>query len=78
MHTPGAQGLKSVHLAAKLCTPGAGCTLNFEHCQTQMQNLSRDMIMENRETAVFEIKELFHAPAECTGRQNNAPDYHLF
>ena len=22
---------KSVHTAAKMCTPGAGCTLNFEH-----------------------------------------------
>ena len=25
MHTPGAQ-VKYVHLAAKMCTPGAGCT----------------------------------------------------
>ena len=23
-----------MHPAAKLCTPGAGCTLNFEHCVT--------------------------------------------
>ena len=34
MHTPGAQVLKSVHPAAKLCTQGAGCTLYFEHCTT--------------------------------------------
>ena len=32
MHTPGAQMLKSVHPAAKMCTGGAACTLNFEHC----------------------------------------------
>ena len=32
VHSPGAQVSKCVHLAAKLCTPGAGCTLNFEHC----------------------------------------------
>ena len=28
----GAQVLKSMHPAAKMCTQGAGCTLNFEHC----------------------------------------------
>ena len=32
MHTPGAQVLKYMHLAVKMCTQGAGCTLNFEHC----------------------------------------------
>ena len=32
MHTSGAQVLKSVHPAAKMCTQGVGCTLNFEHC----------------------------------------------
>ena len=32
MHTPGAQVSKCVHHAAKMCTQGAGCTLNFEHC----------------------------------------------
>ena len=31
MHTPGAYVSKSMHPAAKRCTPGAGCTLNFEH-----------------------------------------------
>ena len=31
MHPPGAHVLKSVHPAAKMCTQGAGCTLNFEH-----------------------------------------------
>ena len=31
MHMPGAQGLESMHPAAKMCTQGAGCTLNFEH-----------------------------------------------
>ena len=32
MHSPGAEVSKCVHPTAKLCTPGAGCTLNFEHC----------------------------------------------
>ena len=32
LHTLGAQVMKSVHPAAKVCTPGAGCILNFEHC----------------------------------------------
>ena len=32
MHLPGAQALKPVHPATKTGTPGAGCTLNFEHC----------------------------------------------
>ena len=32
MFLPGAQVRKSVHPASKLCTPGAGCTLNFGHC----------------------------------------------
>ena len=32
MHLPGAQVRKYVHPASKLCTPGAGCTLKFEHC----------------------------------------------
>ena len=32
MHTPGAQVSKSMHPAAKMCTQGAGCTLNFENC----------------------------------------------
>ena len=27
----GPQVTKCVHQAAKVCTPGAGCTLNFEH-----------------------------------------------
>ena len=30
VHTPGAQVLKDVHPAAKMCTQSAG--LNFEHC----------------------------------------------
>ena len=32
MHTPGAQVSKSMHPAAKMCTQGAGCTLNLKHC----------------------------------------------
>ena len=32
VHTPGAQVLTSVHPAVKMCTHGAECTLNFEHC----------------------------------------------
>ena len=32
MHTPVAQVSKSMHPAAKMCTPGAWYTLNFEHC----------------------------------------------
>ena len=31
MHPPGAQMLKSMHPAVKMCTQGAGCTLNFGH-----------------------------------------------
>ena len=31
MHLPCAQLIKPVHPANKMCTPGAGCTLNFEH-----------------------------------------------
>ena len=32
MRTQGAQVSKSMHPAAKMCTQGAGCILNFEHC----------------------------------------------
>ena len=32
MHLPGAQVLKYVHPATKMCTPGVGRTLNFRHC----------------------------------------------
>ena len=31
MHTPGAWVSKSMHPAAKMCTQGVGCTLNFKH-----------------------------------------------
>ena len=31
MHTPGAQVSKYMNPAAKICTQGAGCTINFEH-----------------------------------------------
>ena len=31
MHPEGAQMLNSMHPAAKMCTQGAGCILNFEH-----------------------------------------------
>ena len=31
MHMPSAHVLKSVLPAAKMCTQGAECTLNFEH-----------------------------------------------
>ena len=37
MHMPGAQGIKSMHPAAKMCTQGAGCTLNFEHCKMYLR-----------------------------------------
>ena len=30
MYIPGTQALRSMHPAAKMCTPDAGCTLNFE------------------------------------------------
>ena len=33
MHTPGAQVSKPVHPSVKMFTPGAGFTLNFEHCK---------------------------------------------
>ena len=32
MHTLSAQVSKSMHPAAEMCTKGAGCSLNFEHC----------------------------------------------
>ena len=32
MHLPGAHVLRPVHPATQMCTPCAGCTLNFEHC----------------------------------------------
>ena len=32
IHTPGEQVSKPMHPAAKMCTQGAGCTLNFEDC----------------------------------------------
>ena len=31
VYMPGTQGFKSMHLAAKMYTQGAGCTLNFKH-----------------------------------------------
>ena len=34
MRSPGAQVPNCVHPTAKWCTPGAGCTLNFEQCVT--------------------------------------------
>ena len=36
IHLPDSQVLKSAHPATKMCTPGAGCTLNFEHCSTMI------------------------------------------
>ena len=38
MHPPGAQVLKYVHPAAKMCTQGAGCNLNFGHGQVNEFN----------------------------------------
>ena len=32
MHVLGAHVSKPVHPAVEMCTRGAGCTLNFEHC----------------------------------------------
>ena len=34
MHMPGAQGLKSKHPAAKMCTQSVGCTLDSGHWTT--------------------------------------------
>ena len=34
MHLLGAQVPRPRHLATKMCTPGAGCTLYFEHSYT--------------------------------------------
>ena len=36
MHTHGTQVSKFMHPAAKMCTQGAGCTLNFEHCSVDV------------------------------------------
>ena len=33
MHLPGVQVITPLHPATKMCTPVAGCTLNFEHCR---------------------------------------------
>ena len=50
MHTPGAQVLKVVHTAAKMCTQGAGCALNFEHCHRSLTLSNfRDGIAESLE-----------------------------
>ena len=59
MHMPGAQGLKSMHPAAKMCTPGAGCTLNFEHCIGSRNNAPGSLTKCSSELiglSVFEIK----------------------
>ena len=42
MHPPGAQVPKSMHTAAKMCTQGAGCTLNFEHCRHIIHQIKAD------------------------------------
>ena len=46
MHMPVAEGLKSMHPAAKMCTQGAGCTLNFEHCLYMGQGLFPEVVKE--------------------------------
>ena len=33
MHILGAKVLKAMHPAANMCTPGAGCTLDFENTE---------------------------------------------
>ena len=38
MHLPGVEVIKPVHPATKMCTPVAGCTLNFEHCRHIKKN----------------------------------------
>ena len=38
MHTRGAHVSKSVHPSAKMCTQGAGRTLNFEHYDSMSVN----------------------------------------
>ena len=43
VHSLGAHVPKCVHPAAKLCAPGAGCALNFEHChqiKSEQENIT--------------------------------------
>ena len=53
MHLLGAQVLKPVHPATKLCTPGAVCTLNFEHCQGMLN------WMKHEERPIIEMTIMF-------------------
>ena len=36
-----------VHPAVKMCTPGAGCTLNFGHCQWKGSEVKAELEVEN-------------------------------
>ena len=60
MHTPGAQLLKTMHPAANMCTKGAGCTLNFEHCREMcpfLMELGLDMSDSSQDELPERINE---------------------
>ena len=66
MHTPGAQVQKSVCPTAKMCTQGAGCTLNFEHCIWTKQ---RELFLVNEIQCT--VKPLIQAAAKFRGYDKN-------
>ena len=37
---------KIMHTPAEMCTPGAGCTLNFEHCVICTQKVGRPLSVD--------------------------------
>ena len=47
VHSPGAQVAKCVHPGAKWCTPGAGCTLDFEHCYYHAKTVFLGVLNKN-------------------------------
>ena len=61
-----------MHLATKMCTPGAGCTLSNTVVQSVLDSLAVAVI------TVFEIKVSFCAPARCKKREKDDAPYHLF
>ena len=63
MHLPGAYVPKPMHPAPKLCRPGAGCTLNFEHCRDREARPLRACI-QGREAGMAWGKEMIKCNCE--------------
>ena len=57
---PGAQPLKLVCQATKMCTPGAGCTLRFVHW-CRIRKLLLDLPQEVARGAYFHGRDIFLA-----------------